>query len=316
MEASRTTPRRPVRVHGTEILASDTRQQYREKLARITLDSMVQFVGLLDPEGTVLEINKVALDAVGIEDNPEMNRFVAQCLSRDHLVLSAFDGRQGLEKALAHRPDLIVSDIMMPGMSGEQMIAELRRHPEMEETPILLLSAKADEELKIRLLEEGAQDFVTKPFAERDLLVRARNLLAVKRAQEALRDAERRKDELLATLGHELRNPLAPIRHAATMAKMRGATAAQVEWSQDVIDRQVEHMARLLDDLLEVTRITLGKLELRRERLVLQDSLGRRWSLPGRSSRRAVTSWRSSFPPPPSTSTPMRCAWRRSSRTC
>src|SRR6185436_1117306 len=54
------------RVHGTEILATDSRQQYREKIARITLDSMVQFVGLLDAEGTVLEINKVALDAVGL----------------------------------------------------------------------------------------------------------------------------------------------------------------------------------------------------------------------------------------------------------
>ena len=54
------------KVHGTEILATDTRQQYREKIARITLDSMVQFVGLLDAHGIVLEINKVALDAVGI----------------------------------------------------------------------------------------------------------------------------------------------------------------------------------------------------------------------------------------------------------
>jgi PAS domain S-box-containing protein len=233
-----------------------------------------------------------------VEDNPDMNRFVAQCLSRDYLVISAFDGQQGLEMALAHRPELIVSDIMMPGMSGEQMLAELRRHPEMQETPILLLSAKADEELKVKLLERGAQDFVTKPFTERDLLVRARNLIAVRqshetlrqaeelkrqaveaanrelqRAEEALRAADRRKDEFLATLAHELRNPLAPIRHAATIAKMPHATAAQIKWSQEVIDRQVEHMSRLLDDLLEVTRITLGKLELRKERLVLQDGL-------------------------------------------
>ena len=55
-----------IRVRETEILATDSRQQYREKIARITLDSMVQFVGLLDAQGTVLEINKVALDAVGI----------------------------------------------------------------------------------------------------------------------------------------------------------------------------------------------------------------------------------------------------------
>src|SRR6186713_3311919 len=58
---------RPVTVRGTEIVSTDPRQRYREKIARITLDSMVQFVGLLDAEGTVLEINKVALDAVGIQ---------------------------------------------------------------------------------------------------------------------------------------------------------------------------------------------------------------------------------------------------------
>src|SRR6476661_10327846 len=67
MKASRSSPGFGASVHGTEILATDTRQQYREKIARITLDSMVQFVGLLDAHGTVLEINKVALDAVGIK---------------------------------------------------------------------------------------------------------------------------------------------------------------------------------------------------------------------------------------------------------
>ena len=67
MKTSRSSPGSGAKVHGTEILATDTRQQYREKIARITLDSMVQFVGLLDAQGTVLEINKVALDAVGIK---------------------------------------------------------------------------------------------------------------------------------------------------------------------------------------------------------------------------------------------------------
>jgi CheY-like chemotaxis protein len=87
-----------------------------------------------------------------------------------------------------------------------------------------------------------------------------------RRAQEqALRDADRRKDEFLATLAHELRNPLAPIRQAAMIARSTTATPVQQRWSLDVIDRQVGHMAMLLDDLLDVSRITRGKLELRRE---------------------------------------------------
>jgi PAS domain S-box-containing protein len=83
--------------------------------------------------------------------------------------------------------------------------------------------------------------------------------------ESALREADRRKDEFLATLAHELRNPLAPIRQASRLASMAEATPAQVQWSHGVIDRQVTGMARLLDDLLDVSRITRGRLELRQE---------------------------------------------------
>jgi len=82
---------------------------------------------------------------------------------------------------------------------------------------------------------------------------------------ESLRDSDRRKDEFLATLAHELRNPLAPIRQAAQISKSAGATDAQKRWSHDVISRQVHHMSLLLDDLLDVSRITRGTLELRME---------------------------------------------------
>jgi PAS domain S-box-containing protein len=83
--------------------------------------------------------------------------------------------------------------------------------------------------------------------------------------EDRLRDADRRKDEFLATLAHELRNPLAPIRHAAAVATLPGAKPDQVRRSHAVIDRQVRHMAVLLDDLLDISRITQGKLQLRLE---------------------------------------------------
>jgi PAS domain S-box-containing protein len=86
-----------------------------------------------------------------------------------------------------------------------------------------------------------------------------------KEQERSLREADRRKDEFVATLAHELRNPLAPIRQAAMIARSASATPAQQRWSLDVIERQVGHMAVLLDDLLDVSRITRGKLELRRE---------------------------------------------------
>ena len=92
------------------------------------------------------------------------------------------------------------------------------------------------------------------------------------RAQRnAMLEADRRKDEFLAILAHELRNPLAPIRQAAAMASRDGATAEQVRWSHAVIERQSAHMARLLDDLLDVSRITRGRLEVRRSRVSLHE---------------------------------------------
>jgi len=84
-------------------------------------------------------------------------------------------------------------------------------------------------------------------------------------AEAALRETDRRKDEFLATLAHELRNPLAPIRQAALISKLATATEAQKRWSHDVITRQVQHMSLLLDDLLDVSRITRGTLQLRKQ---------------------------------------------------
>ena len=88
--------------------------------------------------------------------------------------------------------------------------------------------------------------------------------------KNALRLADRRKDEFLATLAHELRNPLAPIRQAAALAVHPGATPEKIRWSHAVIERQTAHMARLLDDLLDVSRITRGRLEVRRTRVALR----------------------------------------------
>ena len=102
------------------------------------------------------------------------------------------------------------------------------------------------------------------------VLLSFRDVTQSKRAEQALREGEevlrqmnRRKDEFLATLAHELRNPLAPIRQASAIAKAGAATEDQKRWSHGVIDRQVHHMALLLDDLLDISRVTRGTLELR-----------------------------------------------------
>lgn len=92
---------------------------------------------------------------------------------------------------------------------------------------------------------------------------------------EALEDAGRKMDEFMAMLGHELRNPLAPIRNAVQVMRMFRLGDAKLEWCRDVIDRQVEHLGRLVDDLLDVNRITTGKILVMREQIELSAALER-----------------------------------------
>jgi PAS domain S-box-containing protein len=94
------------------------------------------------------------------------------------------------------------------------------------------------------------------------------------RAEAALREADRRKDEFLALLAHELRNPLAPIRYALAGNKKAGSTAEQRKRAEEVIERQVTHMSRLLDDLLDISRITRGTLELKKSLTELTLAVG------------------------------------------
>ena len=90
-----------------------------------------------------------------------------------------------------------------------------------------------------------------------------------KLAEAALLEADRRKDEFLAILAHELRNPLAPVRSAVQVVNMQGSKEGDLPWAMDIIDRQTERMSRLIDDLMDVSRISRGKLKLRIETIDL-----------------------------------------------
>jgi signal transduction histidine kinase/ActR/RegA family two-component response regulator len=97
----------------------------------------------------------------------------------------------------------------------------------------------------------------------------ARDVTLQKRVQRELMEADTRKTEFLALLAHELRNPLGPIRHAVKILRARAPSPDELQWATSIIDRQTEHMTRLVEDLLDVSRITRGTIELRRERVDL-----------------------------------------------
>lgn len=116
-----------------------------------------------------------------------------------------------------------------------------------------------------------AQDLSGRQF----LIGTFHDITALKQAEEVLREADRRKDEFLAMLAHELRNPLAPIRNAAEILHILSGDDARLQSVYTVIDRQLEHLTHLIDDLLDVSRITRGKIRLRMERMELLSAVAR-----------------------------------------
>lgn len=119
-------------------------------------------------------------------------------------------------------------------------------------------------ESRMRLIQDGAELIVVE--ADRDVTERMHTLTA-------LREADRRKDEFLATLAHEIRNPLAPIRNELEIIRVARGNPDVIEHSRAVMERQLAHLVHLVDDLMDVSRITRGKLELRRKRLALENAL-------------------------------------------
>jgi PAS domain S-box-containing protein len=121
-----------------------------------------------------------------VEDNREMNRFITEQLGAHYRVASAWNGREGIARARELHPDLIITDVMMPEMSGDQFVSELRTHAELASVPVCMLTANADEQLRVKLLRAGVQDYLMKPFVREELLARVANLIETKRTREAL----------------------------------------------------------------------------------------------------------------------------------
>jgi PAS domain S-box-containing protein len=133
--------------------------------------------------------------------HPEVNAFIAQTLAEHYRVLPALDAQEGLEAALREpAPDLVLVDTMMPLPGGEAMLERLRREPALRTVPVLMLTARAGDDVQARLLRKGAQDFLQKPFSGEVLLERVRRLLADReRAAALLRRSEQRLRGILET---------------------------------------------------------------------------------------------------------------------
>jgi signal transduction histidine kinase len=227
---------------------------------------------------------------------------ILSCLEAN--LIKAGSAREALECLLKTEVAVVLVDVCMPELDGFELASMIRQHPRFQKTAIIFISAVHLTDLdRLRGYECGAVDYVPVPvipeilrakvsvFADlyrktqqlerlnRELEQRVAERTAdleastarLRQSEEALREADHRKDEFLATLAHELRNPLAPMRNAIRVLGLKGSPDPDLKWSREVIDRQLDHLTRLIDDLLDVSRITRNQLELRRETVELAD---------------------------------------------
>lgn len=196
----------------------------------------------------------------------------------------------GLDAICAGAHDAYLLDYRLGERTGIDLLREA--HDRGCSGPVILLTGQGQSRTDLEALDAGADDYLEKSGLTSELLDRTiRYALAqhraeaeleqkvaarteeLARANEALREADRRKDEFLATLAHELRNPLAPIRNSLEILRLADDSADAVRAQRERIERQVSHLQRLIEDLLDVSRITTGKMRLQTEPLALGDVL-------------------------------------------
>jgi signal transduction histidine kinase len=195
---------------------------------------------------------------------------------------------EGLEAVCGARHDVYLLDYRLGPKTGVELLLEARNRGPVG--PVILLTGQSQAGADLDALAAGAADYLEKAGLTSHLLKRSiRYALAQRnaaieleqkvrerteelaKANQALQEANRRKDEFLSTLGHELRNPLAPILNALEIMRLSGQNIETISRQRERLERQVGQMVRLVDELLDVSRITTGKLRLTHERVTLQE---------------------------------------------
>ena len=212
-----------------------------------------------------------------IDDNPEDRILIERELRQSLPQFEIIEIRtlEELDEAVHHPFDAAITDYQLRFATGTEVFRQIRAlHPDC---PVIMFTASGSEEIAAEALKEGLADYITKtprhypriPVALQNAIERARSRAERRQAMESLKEADRRKDEFLAMLAHELRNPLAPIRNAAELLSLMGIRDERVQRVIEVVRRQIGHITHLVDDLLDVSRITRGHIELSRELIEL-----------------------------------------------
>jgi PAS domain S-box-containing protein len=208
--------------------------------------------------------------------------------SDDAIVSKTLEGRilswnRGARRIFGYEPDEVIGKpitiIIPPELHAEekQILDKLRRGERIDHFDTVRVTKDGRRiaiSLTVSPVRAADGTVIAASKVARDISDRKLAEQRLQQSEEALRLADRRKDEFMALLAHELRNPLAPIRYALAANRKPGRTPEQLRQAEEIIERQVTHMSRLLDDLLDVSRITRGALELKKTRTELTSIIG------------------------------------------
>lgn len=165
--------------------------------AEMASDAVVSGIPLPAPQTAEESAAKPPGRLLVVDDNADMREYLKRLLSPFYQILLATDGNSALGLAQGTRPDLIITDVMMPGLDGFALLKALRTTPQTASIPVILLSARAGDEVKLEGLHEGANDYLIKPFSARELLARIRLWLEIARLRQEAELARQHLHDLL-----------------------------------------------------------------------------------------------------------------------
>ncbi|BCU77137.1 hybrid sensor histidine kinase/response regulator [Luteolibacter sp. LG18] len=208
-----------------------------------------------------------------VDDEPKNIQVVGSLLLREgYEIITARGGEEGLEKAREVLPDLILLDVMMPGISGVEVACRLQDDPDWPAVPIIFLSAATDKTFIIEALSAGGVDYVTKPFHGPELLRRIELHLGLRRTSRMLEETIAEQNRLIEVLAHDLKNPLGSVRFSAKLLEEQAA-GPKVDRLAGMILEGTDRAIEIVESLLEIRWVEHAKSTLSLDDLNLKELL-------------------------------------------
>jgi len=188
-----------------------------------------------------------------VDDQPANLRAVSALLVRSgYQVVTAGTGEEALRLAAEHVPDLLLLDMMMPGMDGFALLAQIKQHPPLLRLPVVFLTAAHDRELLLRAFDAGAVDYVTKPFMPEELLARVNAHVGLKLTRDRLERVARERQELVNLVAHDLKNPLSSVLFASDVLRNDGCKRERVPRYIEMIHESAQDALGYIRRYLEI----------------------------------------------------------------